>query len=37
MEGDHAKMIVVTEKVLLVMDKVLEGMNPRDLPSRGTH
>src|SRR5436309_15127032 len=26
MEGDHANMIVVTEKVLLVMDKVLDGM-----------
>ena len=35
MEGDHAKMIVVTEKVLLVMDKVLEGMNLRDVPARG--
>ena len=37
MEGDHSKMIVVTEKVLLVMDKVLEGMNTRDVPPRGTH
>ncbi len=27
MEGDHAKMIVVTEKVLLVMDKVLERLD----------
>ena len=35
MEGDHSKMIVVTEKVLLVMDKVLEGMNLRDEPARG--
>lgn len=35
MEGDHAKMIVVTEKVLLVMDKVLEGMNLRVVPARG--
>ena len=37
MEGDHAKMIVVTEKVLLVMDKVLERMNQRDVPSRSTN
>ena len=29
MEGDHAKMIVVTEKVLLVMDKVLERLDRR--------
>ncbi len=34
MEGDHAKMIVVTEKVLLVMDKVLEGMATRTGPDR---
>jgi len=27
MEGDHAKMIAVTEKVLLVMDKVLERLD----------
>jgi hypothetical protein len=32
MEGDHAKMIVVTEKVLLVMDKVLERLDGRPLP-----
>lgn len=31
MEGDHAKMIVVTEKVLLVMDKVLERLDRRPL------
>ena len=37
MEGDHAKMIVVTEKVLLVMDKVLERMNQRDVPSRSAN
>ena len=29
MEGDHAKMIVVTEKVLLVMDRVLERLGQR--------
>ncbi|HZJ15035.1 MAG TPA: hypothetical protein VFD27_08300 [Chthoniobacteraceae bacterium] len=31
MEGDHAKMIVVTEKVLLVMDKVLARLDRRPL------
>jgi hypothetical protein len=31
MEGDHAKMIVVTEKVLLVMDKVLDRLERRPL------
>ena len=34
MEGDHAKMIVVTEKVLLVMDKVLERLDARGVPTR---
>lgn len=29
MEGDHAKMVAVTEKVLLVMDKVLERLDAR--------
>ena len=33
MEGDHAKMIVVTEKVLLVMDKVLARL---DSPRAGS-
>ena len=37
MEGDHAKMIVVTEKVLLVMDKVLEGMNARAVSGRNAN
>lgn len=37
MEGDHAKMIVVTEKVLLVMDKVLEAMNTRAIPDRSAN
>lgn len=32
MEGDHAKTLVVTEKVLLVMDKVLERLERRPLP-----
>ena len=32
MEGDHTKMIAVTEKVLLVMDKVLERLDRRPLP-----
>ncbi len=32
MEGDHAKMIAVTEKVLVVMDKVLERLDRRPLP-----
>ncbi len=32
MEGDHSKMLVVTEKVLLVMDKVLERLERRPLP-----
>ena len=31
MEGDHAKMIVVTEKVLLVMDKVLARLDRHPL------
>jgi len=31
MEGDHAKMLVVTEKVLLVMDKVLARLDKRQL------
>ncbi|MEQ1862010.1 MAG: hypothetical protein ABMA13_18990 [Chthoniobacteraceae bacterium] len=34
MEGDHAKMIVVTEKVLLVMDKVLERLDARAASAR---
>ncbi len=34
MEGDHAKMIVVTEKVLLVMDKVLDRLETRNAPVR---
>ena len=29
MEGDHSKMLVVSEKVLLVMDKVLERLERR--------
>src|SRR5438093_3071810 len=37
MEGDHAKMIVVTEKVLLVMDKVLERLDRRAEPDRSTN
>lgn len=32
MEGDHSKMLVVTEKVLLVMDKVIERLDRRPLP-----
>ena len=31
MEGDHTKMIAVTEKVLLVMDKVLERLDRRPI------
>jgi len=34
MEGDHAKMLVVTEKVLIVMDKVLERLETRIAPVR---
>src|SRR5947207_2364566 len=37
MEGDHAKMIVVTEKVLLVMDKVLERMNAHSASGRNAN
>ena len=31
MEGDHSKMLAVTEKVLLVMDKVLEWLERHPL------
>ena len=37
MEGDHAKMLVVTEKVLLVMDKVLARLDARGVATRSAN